>query len=130
MIIATITKDLYTSPLFTKSLAYARTLQTDKIFILSSKYGLLDLCQEVSPYNVDLKHLSVCERKELAERILTALKKETCLEHDQFIILAGERAIKYIVGHIQNYEIPMKGLKIGEKLHWLNARLNKGRIAD
>jgi hypothetical protein len=118
-------KDLYTSPLFTKSLAYARTLQADKIFILSSKYGLLGLDQDVSPYDVDLKRMPVQKRKELAERVLTDLRKDTDLNHDQFIILAGERVIQYIVGHITNYEIPMQGLRIGEKLHWLDERLNK-----
>lgn len=33
-------KDLYTSPLFKYSLAYARKLNPDKIYILSAKYGL------------------------------------------------------------------------------------------
>jgi hypothetical protein len=118
-------KDLYTSPLFRKSLEYAQVLQPDKIFILSSKYGLLGLDQDVSPYDVDLNHLPARKRRELAERILTDLRKVSDLNHDQFIILAGERAIQYLIGHITNHEIPMRGLVRGKKLHWLNERLNK-----
>jgi len=36
-------KDLYISPLFKKSLAYAFMLNPDKIFILSAKHNLLPL---------------------------------------------------------------------------------------
>jgi len=41
-------EDLYKGPLFTKSLAYAKSLNPDKIFILSALHSLLDLaCIEV-----------------------------------------------------------------------------------
>jgi len=36
-------KNLYISTLFRLSLAYAKKLKPDKIFILSAKYGLLNL---------------------------------------------------------------------------------------
>ena len=41
-------KDLYISTLFTKSLAYAHTLNPDKIYIISALHHLLDLEQEKS----------------------------------------------------------------------------------
>ena len=40
-------QDLYVSPLFQKNLQYAKSLNSDKIFILSAKYGLLKLNEEI-----------------------------------------------------------------------------------
>jgi hypothetical protein len=34
--------DMYTSPLFQKMMAYAKSLHPKHVFILSAKYGLLD----------------------------------------------------------------------------------------
>lgn len=42
-------KDLYISALFKKNLAYARRLNPDAIYILSAKYGLVDLETEIDP---------------------------------------------------------------------------------
>ena len=36
-------QDLYQSPLFKKNLAYAKQINSDEIYILSAKYGLLKL---------------------------------------------------------------------------------------
>jgi cytoplasmic iron level regulating protein YaaA (DUF328/UPF0246 family) len=48
-------QNMYISPLFIKSLKYAKNkLKSDKIFILSAKYGLLDLIDVIEPYNVTL----------------------------------------------------------------------------
>jgi hypothetical protein len=48
---AALAKDLYVSALFQFWLRYARTLEPDNIFILSAKYGLVDLEQPLEPYN-------------------------------------------------------------------------------
>ena len=51
-------KDLYKGPLFTNSLEYAKSLNPDKIFILSALHNLLDLDTEIEPYDVTLSYLS------------------------------------------------------------------------
>ena len=56
-------KNLCISPLFKKSLAYAYLLKPDKIFILSAKYGLIDLDEEIFPYNETLNEKSSYEIK-------------------------------------------------------------------
>jgi len=43
-------KDIYISSLFTNSLAYAYSLNPDKIFILSALHHLLDLEKEIEPF--------------------------------------------------------------------------------
>lgn len=50
--------ELYTSPLFRKSLEYARRITQDKdIYILSAKYGLLPLEARVRSYDVTLNRM-------------------------------------------------------------------------
>ena len=58
-------KDLYTSQLFKYSLAYAHSLNPDKIFILSALHHLLDLEMEIEPYNVTLSNIPKSKRKEV-----------------------------------------------------------------
>jgi hypothetical protein len=118
-------EELYTSQLFRQSLAYARTLRPDEIFILSSNYGLLNLDDEVSPYDVNLREMHAPERRALAERILESLGNVSDMENYEYVILAGERAIEYITPHLKHHTVPMRGLRIGERLHWLDERLNR-----
>ena len=40
-------QDLYQSPLFKKKLAYAEQINSDEIYILSAKYGLLKLNDDI-----------------------------------------------------------------------------------
>ncbi|MCF8223727.1 MAG: hypothetical protein K9J25_11310 [Bacteroidales bacterium] len=113
-------EELYISPFFKKNLAYAKSLKPDKIFILSAKYGLLNLHDEIDPYEMTLNAFSSGEIKEWAERTLKQLEKEASLSHDRFIILAGENYRKYLLPAMRNYDIPMEGLSIGRQLQYLN----------
>jgi len=63
-------QDLYVSPLFQKNLRYARSLNPDKIFILSAKYGLLSLTDVVEPYDKTLNKMTSNEIKEWANSVL------------------------------------------------------------
>lgn len=112
-------KDLYTSPLFKYNLRYAYSLNPDKIFILSAEYGLVDLEQEVEPYNKTLSSMKQGEIKMWAERVLSQLKEVSDTTNDKFIFLAGEKYRKYLIQDIPNYEIPLKGLGIGRQLKFL-----------
>jgi len=115
-------RDLYTSPLFKYNLKYALSLSPDKIFILSAKYGLLDLDEEVEPYNKTLNKMKSKEIEKWAEDVLNQLKKVSNLDEDEFIFLAGENYRKFLISHIKNYKIPMKGLCIGKQLKWLKEK--------
>ncbi len=115
-------KDIYISPLFKLNLAYANSLNPDKIFILSAKYGLLNLEQDIEPYNLTLNNLKDKEIKIWADKVLEQLKKETDLEKDEIIFLAGEKYRKYLIPNIKNYNIPLKGLGIGKQLNFLKEK--------
>lgn len=112
-------KDLYISTLFRKNLAYAKILNPDQIFVLSAKYGLVDLDEIIEPYDVTLNTMPVKEIRQWANRVLTQLSENADLENDHFIFLAGDKYRKYLLPHIKHYEIPLQGLKIGEQLQRL-----------
>jgi len=109
-------KDLFVSPLFRYKLEYARQIMPDEIFVLSSKYGLLELEQEVEPYDVILNEMSEAAKKDWAKAVLEQLAKKCDLEKDQFIFLASIQYRKYLIKKLPNYEVPFKGFRIGEQL--------------
>lgn len=112
-------KDLYISPLFKYSIVYARKLKPDKIFILSAKYGLLELAKEIEPYNKTLNKMSAAQVRNWSAGIVEQLRKVVNLNSDEIIFLAGDKYRKYLIPHIANYKIPLKGLGIGKQLKFL-----------
>jgi len=115
-------KNLYISPLFTKNLSYAHSMHPDAIYVLSSKYGLIDLEKEIDPYNLTLNTLSAGEIKAWANHVLQQLSQVSDLQNDHFIFLAGMNYRKYLLPSIPSYEVPMEGLKIGKQLQFLSNR--------
>ncbi len=125
-------KDLYKSSLFKSSLAYAYKLNPDKIFILSALHYLLDPDKEIEPYNVTLSNVSKskrktglkvldsAEKKEWGKKVIEQLSKQTDLENDKFIVLAGQEYIKPIIDSISHLTNPLKGLRQGERVKFLN----------
>jgi cytoplasmic iron level regulating protein YaaA (DUF328/UPF0246 family) len=113
-------RDLYISALFKKNLQYALKLAPDQIFILSAKYGLVGLDDEIEPYNLTLNTMSSSEIKEWASGVLRQLFEKADLENDQFVFLAGVKYRKYLVPHLAHFEIPFEGLTIGRQLHKLS----------
>ena len=114
---------LYTSALFQLSLQYARQLRPDATFILSAKHGLLRLDDQVEPYNMSLNEMSAAQRKAWASRVVDQLKASCDLRRDLFIILAGDRYRRYLLPHLTHYEIPLRGLRIGEQLQYLKRQI-------
>ncbi len=131
-------KDLYKSTLFKLSLAYAQSLNPDKIFILSALHHLLDLETVIEPYDVTLsnvpknkrkpglKVLNPDEKKEWGDKVIEQLDGEVDLDHDKFIILAGNEYIKPLGGRLRNLDLPLDGLSIGERLGFLKNHTTNG----
>ena len=112
-------QDIYVSPWFRKALAYARTSKPDDIYVLSAKYGLLSLSEEIAPYQMTLIEMSKREIKIWSGGVIKKLASVSNLEQDRFVILAGENYRSYLIPHITNFEIPMEGLAFGEQLQFL-----------
>ena len=124
---ATTAEQLYTSSLFKKSLACAKKLNPDAIYILSDKYYLLKLEDKVEYYDISIKDMSSQEKKAWGEEVIAKLKQVADLKNDKFIILAGENYLKQILPHIssENIELPLKGQKRGVRLRTLNEEINR-----
>lgn len=117
-------RDLYLSPLFVKSLAYADALQPDGIYILSAKHGLIEQRQVVAPYDETLNGKRTAAVRAWAERVLNQLKVHTHPETDRFTILAGMNYRKYLAPHLADVSVPLEGLPIGKQLQRLD-QLNR-----
>lgn len=114
--------ELYIGSLFKKSLAYARHLKADEIYILSAHYGLLELTQEIAPYEKTLNRMSSGDVARWGDAVLGQLRSRANLATDRFIVLAGVAYRSRLVPHLMNVEFPLDGLRFGEQLRFLSKR--------
>jgi hypothetical protein len=128
---ACMAKDMYQGSLFKKSLEYAlKTTNPKNIYILSAKYGLVGLEQEIEPYDKTLRDMDEEETSSWAEMVLDKLEDlYEDLAELQISILAGKAYYEPLLPSIKNYDLPLEGLRIGESMKELDelvtAELNK-----
>jgi hypothetical protein len=120
---AALAKDLYVSSLFKFCLRYAQTLKPDVVFVLSAKYGLVALDQQLEPYNDTLNTKRDAEIRQWAQGVLQQLRSKIDLERDTVIFLAGEKYRRHLISQIRHTEIPLSGLTIGRQLQFLKQAL-------
>lgn len=123
-------QDMYISPLFKKQLAFAKTFNPDKIYILSAKYGVVELEQYISPYDLTLNDMPNSKRKEWAYKCYLQLKKKNINFNEKAIFLCGENYHKYLSQVFKNAEIPLGDLPFGKRLQYLNQYLKERREND
>ncbi len=119
------TRDLYTGALFTGALAFAEAT-CDSALVLSAKHHVLELEQMVDYYDQRVAK-GVREQKVWAREVRRKL--ETIFagtEPIRFVFLAGADYVGPVVTSLglraHQYEDPMHGLKLGERLAWLAAQ--------
>jgi cytoplasmic iron level regulating protein YaaA (DUF328/UPF0246 family) len=117
-------ESLYCSELFRKARAYVlrKMDPEDKWYILSAKYGLLHPRRVVGPYNETLNTLCKPERLEWARQVTIELR--TSLNPDDLVVfLAGQKYREFLEIAVLalgcRVSVPMRGMRIGEQLHWL-----------
>lgn len=115
---------MYLGNLFKQSLALAKEMKMDEIYILSSEYGLLNLDSTINPDAVCLMKFNAEEKKSWSKNVISQLDHKTDLNNDCFYIFAGRNYRKDIVGALTHFQIPMEGLKVGEQLKYLNTQLH------
>ena len=84
------------SSLFSKALEYAKSLNPDKMYILSAKHHVLPLSKEIDPYNKTLKDCSAEERKEWTEEVVKQLKAKGVNFEAKTLFFCGEDYIQYL----------------------------------
>lgn len=117
-------EDLYVSPLFKMNLAYAKLLKPQKIYILSAEYGLVDLEDEIEPYDKTLNTMKAGEVKDWALHVIEQMQGKISFQNDEIIFLAGERYRKFLVPLCRNASVPLQGLGIGRQLQFLKRKLH------
>lgn len=120
-------QELYSaSPMFKKTLEYGKSLEPDKIFILSAKHHLVPLNKELDPYDKTLKEMPKDEKEKWGEETMKQMKSAGLdLNKDKFIFLTGGEYLKPFRNYIANLETPMEGRRLGERLKWLNSQISK-----
>lgn len=118
-------RELYTSPLFRKASAYAE-LTCESWYILSAKHGLLHPDQVVEPYDVKLgtNARTSPPNHQWADQVREQLAAELAdTPHAVLVTLAGVQYQTVLRPCQWPFQIPMKGLGIGQQLGWLTNRL-------
>lgn len=122
-------QELYSaSPMFKKTLEYGKSLQPDKMYILSAKHHLVPLNKELAPYDKTLKEMPADEKEKWGEETVKQMKSAGLnLNKDKFIFLTGSEYMKPLTKYIpdSNIEKPMEGRRMGERLKWLNTQISK-----
>lgn len=116
-------QSLYAGSLFVKSLAYARRMNPDAIFILSAKHGVLELDEELEPYDQTLVGMDQDSIRRWSEKVLIQLSERSNLAEDHFTFLVGDNYRRYLGPHLVHSSVPMRGLTIGRQLQFLEAQL-------
>lgn len=124
-------RELYVSQLFKKASAYAE-MTCDRWYILSAKHGLVHPDTVLEPYDIRLgtNHRTTPPIHQWAAGVKAQLAEELAgLENVKLIALAGEQYRMAVYFGAFEYEVPMKGLGIGQQLSWLTERLSAGTQA-
>jgi len=114
--------EMYTSALFSKMMRYAQSLNPKALYILSAKYGLLDVDEVIEPYEKTLNNMKIEERRSWADTVLTSLADRCDIVSDHFVVLAGQRYREFLVPRLSHTSIPLKGLPLGMQLKWLEEK--------
>lgn len=119
-------KNLYTGALFQKASAYAERYMDYRI--LSAKYGLLHPEAWVEPYDMTLLTMGKAERIKWAREVADDLEANNV---GGVVIMAGRAYREFLVPELEArgiiYNVPMKGLGIGEQLAWLKHELEESK---
>jgi hypothetical protein len=122
-------QELYSaSPMFQKTLEYGKSLDPDKMFILSAKHHLVPLDKVLEPYDKTLKDMPGDEKEKWGEiTVKQMVNNGIDLKKDKFIFLTGNEYSKPLTKYIplSNISMPMAGKRLGERLKWLNTQINK-----
>lgn len=112
-------RDLYSSQLFKATLSYVERHSYNNIFILSALHGLVDLEDELDPYDLSLQQLSVYERKVWAEKVFCQIYDKG-LANSQFYFYTGKTYYKYLEWYFRSTTLVLEGLGIGQRLKFLS----------
>ena len=110
-------KDLYTSDFFRKSFKYCSS-KYDKVFILSAKYGLLELNDSIENYEMTLNNFSKVEKVEWSVMVCDQMENKID-DSDDLYFYVGNNYREHLLPLLSNNcFVPLEGKGIGEQLQY------------
>jgi hypothetical protein len=120
--------DLYDpSPSFRKARAYCERTHDDW-YVLSAKHGLLAPDDPpIEPYDEALTNAPIARRREWAQRVAKEMTEEELLDSENVLVIhAGKAYYEDLLPLLEKQgvtvELPLEGLRQGERLRWYNER--------
>ncbi|WP_022778686.1 DUF6884 domain-containing protein [Butyrivibrio sp. AE3009] len=118
-------KELYSaSTLFSLSYEYAKR-NSDRIYILSSKYGLVGENEVLAPYDETLKDKSPAEIQRWSQMVFDQLNSVCDVQNTDFIILAGKNYYQYLLNYLPHVTLPLGNRPLGDRISFLQEYLAK-----
>lgn len=111
--------ELYTSSLFRKAAAYARTF--DGWYILSAKYGLVHPDTVIERYDCTLLNMRAADRLAWGCKVVEQMAREG-IAGSKFVALAGAKYTEPLIRAGVAVKTPLKGRRIGQQLAWLTGK--------
>lgn len=113
--------EFYQSPLFQKTLEYA-SHHYDRMYFYNAKDGLLLPEDIMDPYDVSIKTFSHHQREEWAQKVIEQFSEYETSTDILVCLHGGSVYRKHLEPQLNRfnyiYEVPLKGLGIGEQLSW------------
>ncbi len=119
------------SELYRSALNYALERVRDpdnQIYILSSKYGLLRLSQEIETYEETLTGKSPVFIADWGKRAVDILCRYHDLESTNFIILAGRAYTDPLLPYLKHTNEPLAGMPMGKRISWLQSQYERPKF--
>lgn len=122
-------RNLCTKEFFFKTcLQYAKTFK-DHIYILSAKYGILELDEIISPYDKTLNSMSKKDKSLWVDMVKSQLKEKNISTQEEAIFLCGKNYYSDILHLFDVVQIPLDNLPgMGYQIQWMQSKLKKTRL--
>jgi hypothetical protein len=115
--------ELYQSALFKKSYEYCKN-RYDKVYILSAKYGLLEINDMILPYEKTLNKMSKKEKEIWYNNVFNSLKNKINKE-DIIYYHCGNNYRQGLIDKLDNiFDVPLLGVSFGNQLKFYKEQLN------
>ena len=101
-------REMYISQSFKAWMNYAESWGANQIYILSGKYGLLELEEKIAPYNVNLNMAKSEERQSWSLGVIQKLSDKAVLSQDHFLVLTNSIYSEFLIPHLKHYSMPLE----------------------
>ncbi len=126
-------RELYSSSLFSMSLAYAEA-RCSRVFVLSALHMLVPLDEVLAPYNLKMSNLGKREREQWANRVLAKLTSQCSIDTDVMMLAGADYTVPLSTAMRTMHGFrdgawrgwrgaitePLAGLQIGQRLAFLS----------